>query len=189
MMAFIEKIKSFFDLTDKKTFYYYIAGYVAALVLVLAFILYLFFSRTSLLQKKIKRINMDRRDRVKAILESAYSIDQQRATVENILSQNPDFKIAGYFKDILTKLNLTNKEIQEAENTSVTDREDNYRETELNAKFEDVTMQELTQLLQTLEQSPRISIKRLDIVKSKKRAKKIEFQLSITTLLPKIENT
>ena len=186
-MVFVEKIRAFFDSTETKTFYQYMIGYGVGCLLLFGIIIYYFYSTTNLLQKKIKTVNKARTEEVLTILESAQSIEQQRATVEAILSQIPDFKIAGYFKDLLIKLNLKNKEIQEAESTSTTDREDNYRETELNAKFEDMSMKELTELLQAIEQNPRISTKRLEITKAKKKPKTIEVQITITTLLPKIE--
>src|SRR5947207_4761861 len=184
-MIFIDKIRTFFDSIDTKTFYHYIAGYGAVCFLLFGTMIYYFYSTTNVLQKKIKNLNITREETVRAILESAQSIEQQRATVEAILSQIPDFKIAGYFKDLLTKLNLKNKEVQEAETTTTTEREDNYRETELNAKFEDMNMKEVTELLQALEQNPRISTKRLDIIKAKKDSKTIDVQITITTLLQK----
>lgn len=186
-MVFIEKIRAFFDSINSKRFYQYIAGYAAVCLILFCIILYYFYSTTHDLQRKIKRLNTTREEEVRTILESAQSIEQQRATVEAVLSQNLDFKIAGYFKDLLNKLNLKNKEIQEAESTTTTDREDNYRETELNAKFEDMSMKDLTELLQALEKNPRISTKRLEITKSKKKPKTIEVLITITTLLPKME--
>ncbi len=188
-MVFIDKIRTFFDSMDTKTFYRSIAGYAAACVLLLCIILYYFYSTTGALQRKIRQLNHTREESVRTILESAQSIEHQRATVKAVLSQNLDFKIAGYFKDLLNKLNLRNKEIQEAESTTTTDREDNYRETELNAKFEDMSMKDLTELLQALEKNPRISTKRLEITKSKKKPKTIEVLISITTLLPKMETS
>lgn len=186
-MMFIEKVRTFFDTMETKTFRYYVAGYGAACFLIFCGILYYFYTDTTTLQRKIKNLNRERVERVRAILESAQQIEEQRATVEAILSQNPDFKIAGYFKELLAKLNLKNKEIQEAESTTTTDREDNYRETELNAKFEDMSMKNVTELLQALEQNSRISVKQLEITKSKKKPKTVEVQITITTLLPKIE--
>jgi len=186
-MVFLDKIRAFFDATDTKTFYHYMIGYSVGCLLLLGFMLYYFFTTTSSRQKQIKQLNVKRAETVRTILESAQSIEQQRSAVEEILSQIPDFKIAGYFGALLIKLNLKNKEIKEAESTTTSDREDNYRETELNAKFEDMSMKELTELLQALEQNPRISTKRLEITKSKKKPKTIEVQIAITTLLPKIE--
>jgi len=188
-MPLLENIKIFFDKVETKKFYYLIGGYGAVCSLFLGIIIYYYYSNSFLLQKKIRYLNNEREEKVQTILETAQSIEQQRAAVEAILSQNPDFKIAGYFKDLLYKLNIHHKEIQEAETTSTTDRDDNYRESELNAKFEDMSMKELTEMLQALEQNARISTKRLEITKSKKRPKTIDVQIAITTLLPKIEVT
>ena len=107
--------------------------------------------------------------------------------VEETLAKDTDFKIGGYFKNLLTKLNLRDKEI--AEETSTSDLEENYRKSELNAKFEDMTMKELTELLQEIEHNSRIAMERLEITKSKKQPKTIEVNLTISTLLPKIELT
>ena len=186
-MVIVDKIKTFFEKTDTKTFYYYLIGYGGGCVLLLALYIYYFYSTTGQLQQKIRSLNRQRADKVRIILEEAQAVEQQRASVEAILSQNPDFKIAGYFKDLLISLNLKNKEIQDAESTTPTEREDNYREAELNATFEDMSMKELTELLQALEQNPRISTKGLEINKSKKKPKAIDVQITITTLLPKVE--
>lgn len=186
-MKFLEPIRIFIDTTETKTFYYYVAGFLSAVTIAFGLMVFLYYSHVNTLQKKIKRINAEREEEVRVILETALLVDQQRKTVDAELSKDPDFKIAGYFKSLLTKLNLKDKEV--AEETSTTDREDNYRESELNAKFEDMTMQDLTKLLQELEENSRISTKRLEITKSKKKPKTIEAQITITTLLPKTEVT
>ena len=52
-----------------------------------------------------------------------------------------------------------------------------------------MTMQELTKLLEEIEQNPRIATERLEITNSKKKPKTIEVALTISTLLPKVETT
>ena len=89
--------------------------------------------------------------------------------------------------NLLVKLNLRDKEV--AEETSTADLEENYRRTELSAKFEDMSMRELTELLQEIEQNSRIATSRLEITQSKKKPRTIEVSLTISTLLPKIEST
>jgi len=185
-MVILDKIRAYFDSLETNMFYYYIAGYLSVCLILSGVVVFYYYKNVNQLQKQLKRLNIERKDTVRTILESEASIEQQRVTVESVLSQNPDFKIAGYFKDLLNKLNLKNKEIQEAETTTTTEREDNYRETELNAKFENMTMKELTELLQALEQNPRISTKRLDITKTRRDSKTIEVLITITTLLPKV---
>jgi hypothetical protein len=185
-MTFLEPIKNFINKTDSKTFFYYIIGYLAGCALLFSLIIFYYYSSINGLQKKIKNINSSREE-VLTILEKYSLVQQQRLMVEETLAKDTDFKIAGYFLKLLTKLNLKEKEV--AEETTTTDLEENYRKSELNAKFEDMTMKELTELLQDIEQNSRIATNRLEIIKSKKKPKSIEVNLTISTLLPKIEST
>jgi hypothetical protein len=185
-MMFLEPVKLFFNKTDSKTFFYYMIGYLAGCALLFTLIVFYYYSSMGALQRKIKNIN-NSREEVLAILDKSALVQQQRLMVEETLAKDTDFKIAGYFKNLLIKLNIKDKEV--AEETSTTDLEENYRKSELNAKFEDMTMKELTELLQEIEQNSRIATNRIDITKSKKKPKTIEVNLTISTLLPKIENT
>lgn len=187
-MALLERIKLFIEELDEKTFYRYAALFIAACTLLSGTIGFFYYRRVATLIKQIKRINRLREEDVRVLLEDAHQVEQQRAAVDAILSQDIDFKIAGYFKNLLEKLNLQDKIVTEAEATTV-EREDNYRESELNAKFGDLNMKEVTELLQELEQNPRISTKRLEITASKKKQKTVDVQITITTLLPKTEVT
>ncbi len=185
-MMLLEPIKTFFNKTDSKTFSYYIIGYLAACLLLFILIIFYYYSSTNALQKKIKNLNSTREE-VLVILENAALVQQQRLMVEETLAKDTDFKIGGYFKNLLIKLNLKDKEV--AEETSTSDLEENYRKSELSAKFEDLSMKEFTELLQEIEQNSRIATNRIEITKSKKKPKTIEASLTISTLLPKIEIT
>ncbi|HJZ24088.1 MAG TPA: hypothetical protein VJ201_06545 [Candidatus Babeliales bacterium] len=185
-MKLLDPIKSFINKTDLKTFYTYIIGYSATCVVLVVLIIVYYYSSTNALQKKIKNINATREE-VLEILEKYALIKQQQLIVEEILAKDPNFKIAGYFKDLLLELNLKDKEV--AEEITTTDLEENYRKSELSAKFEGMTMQDLTRLLEKIEQNPRVATNRLEITKSKKKPKTIEVGLAISTLLPKIEST
>ncbi len=181
-MTVIEQIKSFFESLETKDFYKYIGIFLAACSLIGGGVVFQYYRKVSSLKKHIAEINEYREDDVRVILQQALQVKQQRAEVDTILSEDVDFKIGGYFKDLLDKLKLTEKKV--SEETSQVDREDNYRESELNAKFEDMNMQQLTELLQELERNKRISTKQLDITKSKKKADTLEVQITIGTLLP-----
>ncbi len=186
-MTFLEPIKNFLNKIDSKTFLYSVIGYIAACTLLFAIMIFYYYSSINSLHKKIKRLNSTREEEVLVILETAELVKKQRLMVEETLAKDTDFKIGGYFKNLLTKLNLKDKEV--AEETSTSDLEENYRKSELNAKFEDMTMKELTELLQEIEQNSRIATERLEVTKSKKQPKTIEVSLTISTLLPKIELT
>jgi hypothetical protein len=184
-MILLDQIKNYFDSLEVKTFYNYMLGYLIACVLLFGVSIFYFYSSTSSLQRKIKNINSTREDEVRVILETAAHVKQQQTIVEEILSKDIDFKIVGYFEDLLNKLGIKDKKVSSEATT--TDREDNYRKSELSAKFEDMTMKDLTELLQELEQKPRIATERLEITKKKPNQKTIEVNLTISTLLPKAE--
>lgn len=183
-MMIIQSIKNFINKIDSKAFLYYIIGYLSACALLCILIIFYYYSSTRFFQKKIKNINSEREE-VLVILDKAALVQQQRLMVEDTLAKDTDFKIGGYFKNLLIKLHLKDKEV--AEETSTSDLEENYRKSELNAKFEDMSMKDLTELLQEIEQNSRIATERLEITKSKKQPKTIEVNLTISTLLPKIE--
>ncbi len=106
------------------------------------------------------------REETRVIKENAQQVQTQRDAVNEILSKDPDFKIASYFDELLNSLQLTAKKGKTE--TTRADREDNYQETELTAQIVDVNMKQVAELLHAIEQTRRIYIKKVDILKSKK---------------------
>ncbi len=186
-MMILDSIKAFINKTDLKTFYYYIMGYGGVCCALFAGMVIFYYSSIGSLKKSIANVN-DSREEVLAIFEEYAKIKQQQAAVEEILAKDPNFKIQGEFKILLEKLRLKDKEAPE-EVINTIDLEDNYRKNELSANFDGMTMQELTKLLEEIEQNPRIATERLSISASKKKPHTIEVALTISTLLPKVENT
>jgi len=186
-MILLEQIKTFISTIETKTFYHYILGYIIACTILFGVTIFYYYRSTNTLYRHIRNIN-NSREQVLVILEDAARVKQQQAVVEDILSKDIDFKIGGYFIGLLEELNIKNNEIKTGEVT-VTDLDNKYRKTELSPQFENMTMQELTMLLQALEKKQRIVTERLEITKSKKKPKTIEVSLTISTLLPKLEST
>ena len=186
-MAVIEKIRTFIEAIETKDFYKYISFFLLGVTLISSGIVFQYYRKVNYWKGRIKIINELREDDVKIIREKAQHVQKQRAEVDAILAEDEDFKIGGYFKNLLTKLHLTDKKV--AEETAQIDREDNYRESELNAKFEDMNMKQLAELLQEIEQNKRIFNKKLEITKSNKKPGTIEIQITIATLLPETELT
>ncbi len=184
-MEFIEKIRIFIERIETKDFYKYTGIFLGISIILAGLIVFRFYRQINYLTKRIDDINEAREEQVRIIRQDALQVQQQQAEVDAILAEEEDFKIGGYFKNLLTKLNLTEKQV--AEETATIEREDDYRESELNAKFEDMNMKQLTELLQEIEQNKRISTKKLDITKSTKKPDTIEVTITIGTLLPKTE--
>jgi hypothetical protein len=184
-MKLLDTLNIFFSKLDKKTFYTYTIVYSVTCGLLIVVMIYYYYSTTGELHKKIRGLNSSREE-VLEILEKNVLIKQQQTIVEEMLAKDPNFKIQGTFGKIVANRNLLKKQ-QGGGEISTTDLEDNYRRNELSVKFDDMTMQELTQLLEDIEKNPRIATEKLDISRSKKNAKTIEVSLTISTLLPKVE--
>ena len=185
-MKFLEPIKSFFNKLDQKTFYIYLIVYGSICFVLCALMIIYYYNSLSSLDKKIKNID-EYRDEVHEIMEKHAIIKQQQTVVEEMLAKDPNFKIAETFGKFVAELNLTDKEDPRRE-INITDLEENYRKIELNSKFKNMTMKDLTLLLEKIEQNPRIAINRLEITKIKEKPM-IAVSLTISTLLPKIEGT
>ena len=184
-MTIIEKIRALVEDLETKDFYLYIGIFLIICSILAGGIVFQYYRKINYLKKRITDINDYRENDVRIIREQAAQVKQQRTEVDAILAEDINFKIGGYFKDLLVKLELTNNKI--AEETAHVDREDNYRESELDAKFEDMNMKQLAELLQELERNRRISTKRLEIIKSKKKTDTVAVRITIGTLLPKTE--
>ncbi len=184
-MMFLDPIKNFINKIDVKTFQYYALGYCAACLVLSGLIIVYYYSSISSLKKEIRTLNVSR-SQVVELLEEFEKIKQQQVAVEEILAKDPNFKIQGEFGDLIKNLKLKDKEAPE-EILNTIDFEDNYRKNELSVKFDGMTMQELTKLLEEIEQNPRIATERLEITRSKNKT--IDVALTISTLLPKIEST
>lgn len=182
-MNILEKIKELLDSLDTKDFYKYIGALLAAVTLILLFLIYRFYSNVWDIQKQLRLTN-EQRGEVQTLLEKAARVKKQQKDVNTMLEADPNFKIAGYFQGILAQLGLTNKE----ESNTVTTQErgeQEYNESILTAKFIDMTMREVSELLNVLEQNKRIYTKNLEIQKSRKSNRTIEVQLTIATLQPR----
>ena len=182
-MNILEKIKEFLDSLDTKKFYTYIGALLGVITLILLFLVYRFYTNIWDYRRQLRLTN-DQRGEVQSLLEKAARVKKQQKDVNALLEADPNFKIAGYFQGILAQLGLTNKE----ESNSVTTQErgeQEYNESILTAKFIDMTMKEVSELLNVLEQNKRIYTKSLEIQKSRKSNRTVEVQLTIATLQPR----
>jgi len=139
-----------------------------------------YISVTQSLKKKLHTLN-DNRELARNLREKMLQVQNQRTSVDQMLAQEPNFKIGGYVASLLQKLHLIDK--KRIEETSQTDVQDNYRETEIRLGFNDMNMKQVVELLHAIEQKERIYIKRLEIERSKKQISSIDVQVTLATLI------
>lgn len=187
-MVIIEKIKEFIHNTEEKTFYYYLAATLGIVILLSGFLMYSYYSSVGYWQKRIRAVN-ELRDNVRAILTKDEIVASQRASVNTMLQETPDFKIDGYLTEILQKFSLEGNKQTSGPVAYIDHGDPEYREALLPVKFDMMNMKQLCELLNEIEQNKRVYTKDLDIIKSKKVPNTIEVSLTIGTLQRKPETT
>ncbi|RTL07205.1 hypothetical protein EKK58_03450 [Candidatus Dependentiae bacterium] len=177
-MTFLEQIMH----ADQKIFKKYIIILISSIMIGFVFITWQYYTKVTWYKKKIVLLNYVRQE-ARELREKMVQVQTQRSRVNTMLEEEADFKIAGYFNNVLINLHLIdNKKIEE---TSQINREDNYRESELITTLTNLDMKQITELLYEIEQKKRIYIKKLEIEKSKKNKNKLDVNLIIATLLHK----
>lgn len=180
-MNFITNFYTSINTIETKRFYYYLIAFLVGIGLACAGIMVQYYRSMSHLKKEIKRVN-EYRKQAQDILTRAQEVEQQRQEVDTLLMQDPNFKIGGYFKEVLAGLNLSQK--KKMETTQTLERSDDYIEHTLNAQLVDINMKDLTLLLEKIENNPRIFTRDLEIKRSEKIPGTIDVTLVIATLLP-----
>jgi hypothetical protein len=180
-MTIFETLRTTISQIEPKKFVYFLLIGIGLTLSLAGGLVFQYYRSIGTLKKRLGRINQYR-EQAHDILERAQDVIMQRHEVDALLAEDTDFKIGGYFKDILNKLQLTQKE--KMETTQTVEREDNYLEQSLNAKFVDINMKELTTLLAEIEGNPRIYTRELEIKRSEKTPGTIDVTLVVATLLP-----
>jgi uncharacterized membrane protein YhiD involved in acid resistance len=182
-MAFVQKLYDRLDGLERKIFYRYLMIVLLGITTLTTLIIVYFYITVHSLHRQLNDINDLRVSQVKSILSKIEHVKKQRAEVNAILDQDKSFKIGGYFNEIISVLNIA--ENKKEETTSQGRLDEEYRESVLTAKFNELTMKQLCELLNIIEQNKRVYTKALEIQKSMKTPKTIDVTLTIATLQPR----
>lgn len=180
-------IHNFISNLDRTQFTRYMLIGLGCVLLLSTGIVVQYYRSTSALKKRIGRLNKYRED-TQVILQRAHDVEAQRNAVNELLAEDVNFKIGGYFNDLVNSLGLTNKK-KGIDTLQTIERDDNYLEQNVTAKFVDMNMKELATLLVELENNPRIFIRDLEIKRAEKTPGTIEVTLILATLLPTTSGT
>ncbi len=182
-MKILTSIQIYLNSIEEKRFYQYMIGLVLIILLLVAGIIFQYYRRVRSLKREINRINEERSE-IRTLLAKARIVKKEQKEIDAILAKDENFKIAGYFEDIIGKLGLANKKASDAQVTT-SSQEGKYQESVLQAKFSGMTMKDVTELLQEIELNKRVFTKELDIVVSPKKPGTVDATLTIATLEPK----
>lgn len=183
-MKFIPKLYAYFEGLERAKVYRYIIISLCSILLLAGFGLYYVHRTIRSLESELEEINDLRVGRVQSILRRIEHVKQQRTEVNAILAEDEAFKIGGYLDEKLDLLGIAPNKKEETTTQVVLD--DNYRESVLSVKFSEITMKQLTELLNIIEQNKRIYTKALEITRSTKASSRtIDVSLTIATLQPR----
>lgn len=182
-MNVLEKIYAYFEQLDTKTFRNYILILGAIYIAIVVFFIYRHVSYIHFLQRKMAQLNIKRED-MQNLLARYEIVKNQQTEVDKLLEKDKDFKIGGFFNNIINTLGIAKLKSREPE-TSKELLDNGYTEVKLYASFNNMDIKIIATLLDKLEQNERIYTKETEIYKP--NANTLNLNIVIATLESKTE--
>ena len=179
-MAWLDALKTFINNLEEKQFYLYVSSFIGTVFLIIVFGIVLFYRNVSFYKKQLSLLN-EQRTEIQTILQKNFRVEQQRTKVNQLLSENESFKIGGFLKDELAKIQLTNS-LEGSRPLQADTGSTEYSESILEARLISITMQQLCTLLNDISTNKRVYIKVIDMSISKRTPRTIDVTLTIATL-------
>ena len=179
MMAWLDSLKTFLNNLDEKQFYLALGGFIGTVLLSIIMGIILFYSDVASSKKQSIQLD-EQREEIKALLQKNYRVEQQRTKINKLLTENENFKIGQFFEELLIRLQLTNN--KESTRPLPAEKDNEYRESGLEARMVSITMQQLCALLNEMNTHKLVYTKEIDITQSKRVPRTIDVTLTIATL-------
>lgn len=176
-------IRNFIRGLDRKELMKYAYVYVGCFIATVAFLLFRHVNTCNDLVRQINQTNRARKD-LQVIMTEYGKVKQQKEQVDALLKKDKSFYLQKYFQELLQTLKITQKP-----STSLVSQNlpNGYVEESLQIRFSSLTMQQLCEFLQKLEETPRVYAKKLDISSKGVQSRSIAVSMVIATLKPKEE--
>ena len=164
-MVLLDKLRSFIQDLDDKTFYQYVAIGMGSIILLIGLIWYTSYRKISFLKKRVMTVNKNRQ-KLQETLYTFEKVKEQQAHVATVLEKDRTFKIVGFMDSLLTRLNLASNKLNYHQSEEIKVSLPEYTEIKLVVTLQGLNMKQLVDLLQEIDANERIYIKELDITKS-----------------------
>lgn len=181
-MTFLEQLQAKIHNLDESTWYKYVAVAAGLFLILICLILFFYFSAVKKWELRLNGINESRQE-AKRLVEKAQRVYKARDEVTAILKEDPNFKIKEYLQEIMANLGIFQNVV--SENVVVTGQDENYSETVATYQLAGISMKQLTEFLNEIDENQRVFTKELDITKSKRVPRTIDVGIVIATLMPK----
>ncbi len=181
-MTFLEQLQAKINGLDESTWYKYVAIAAGIFLVLLGLILFFYFSTLKKWELRLEALNENRQE-AKRLLDKAERVQKARDEVTAILKEDPNFKIKEYLQEVMGQLGIFQNVV--SENVVVTGQDENYSETVATYQISGITMRQLAEFLNEIDENQRVFTKELDITKSKRSPRAIDVSIIIATLMPK----
>ena len=180
-MKVVEYVREFISSLDERSFYIVLSVSLSAIFFISGFIMYYTRGGINSLQEQLVEINDGRRS-ISILLGRYTSVKKQRQAVNAILSREKGFKIYGYFHEkVLDPLGISKNLVQDTPPIT-TKKDKDYEEISLTGVLNELSMKQLTDLLQKIAENELVYLKKIEIVKSESMPPSVNATLTIATL-------
>jgi hypothetical protein len=181
-MEALDKLKNLIKNLEDKDFYPYLLGFLLALALLMGSLIYWHYKSSSYWHRQLNELKTQRQE-TKKLLSEHQAFEQNRLAVNEILSTNTGFKIVDYYNNLVNDLKLQQYKAKEQPAEPTTEQlEEGAKEITLTLKFNNITMQQVTEILAAIENNPRVYAKKVIIDKVNKDQPKLNVTIDIATI-------
>ncbi len=186
MMRLVEYIKNFLQDLDDQHFYMVLGVLLFSILLFSGMLIFNTVRSKHTAELQLEEINEQRRS-VQILLGRYNQVQKQKASVNALLAREKGFKIFGYFTELLDELGLRRNLKQEPDEPKLESVGKDYTEYILTGVLGRLSMKQLTDLLQKIDNNELVYPKRLEITKADGMPPAIDVTISIATLAPTVE--
>jgi hypothetical protein len=180
-----KKIQATFESMDQRRFSLTILGVFIFIILMSGTLIYRYYSTIAAVNKRAESANR-KRNELRGLLERYEMVKKQQAEVDSLLSKDKEFKIGGYFNELITKFGIDKNKTREPE-TSRETLDNGYTEVKLYATFAQMSTKQVAELLDAIEQNERVYTKEVEMYKPGTNGQTVNVNLLIATIEPKTE--
>lgn len=184
-MAILSDLSQYIKQLNTKQLQYYIAGYLALVLLILGLIGFVYYSRVKNYTKKLEIINQKSLE-AKDLINRSKKVLGEQAAINKILDEDKTFRIVPTYQNVLSGLNLSshsNPDLQSTVNKNISLKDKTERV--LKAQLTNINTKNLLDLLSKIATIKQLYPKELVIKKAEKN-RNLDIEITIATLEPEV---
>jgi hypothetical protein len=181
-MEFLDSLRDYIKNVEDRDLYKYVAIFFGALFLLFGLLAYFHYNRLNKYANEIKKVD-SARNQTKKLLKDYKVVQAQKQRTEEILAQNPNFRIGEAYQSIIQKSGLAGKLQDQSAPTTGESFADKI-EMQVNSQFTGLSMKQVTDLLAEIAATPQLYTKELTIKKVPNMSA-VDVNITVATLEPR----